>query len=89
MTDVLYRKDNFFSPFYIPAKCLNVLFFLFFCQNKKKVLAVADGLKLLQVSIPPLKLTGQTARLACLYDLEGDALYSIKWYILLQLFQTL
>ncbi|EFX67215.1 hypothetical protein DAPPUDRAFT_64077, partial [Daphnia pulex] len=35
---------------------------------------------LLQVSIPPLKLTGQTARLACLYDLEGDALYSIKWY---------
>jgi hypothetical protein len=45
-----------------------------------KVLVVANGLKLLQVSIPPLKLTGQNARLACLYDLEGDALYSIKWY---------
>ncbi|KZS08211.1 putative Beat-va [Daphnia magna] len=42
--------------------------------------SAVDGLKLLQVSIPPLKLTGQTARLACHYDLEGDTLYSIKWY---------
>ena len=43
---------------------------------------VTSGLKLLQVSIPPLKLQGQSARLACLYDLEGDTLYSIKWYFL-------
>ena len=40
-----------------------------------------SGLKLLQVSIPPLRLTGQSARLACLYDLEGDALYSVKWLV--------
>lgn len=46
-----------------------------------RIVLMANGLKLLQVSIPPLKLTGQSARLACLYDLEGDTLYSIKWLV--------
>ena len=65
------------------AKWLNIVYICFLLfTHMWKVLVVANGLKLLQVSIPPLKLTGQNARLACLYDLEGDALYSIKWYIL-------
>jgi hypothetical protein len=83
------EKTTFFPHSIYPQSALTCCSFCSFVKIKKKVLAVADGLKLLQVSIPPLKLTGQTARLACLYDLEGDALYSIKWYILLQLFQTL
>lgn len=38
------------------------------------------GIRLIDVTIPPHAIRGQNARLTCKYDLEGDKLYSIKWY---------
>ncbi len=44
-------------------------------------LAVSTGVRLLEDSvIPPHALRGQKAVLRCNYDLEGDNLYSVKWY---------
>ena len=40
----------------------------------------STGIRLLNVEIPPHAIRGQNARLTCKYDLEGDNLYSIKWY---------
>lgn len=39
------------------------------------------GLRGVQVDVPPAVRRGDYALLRCLYDLEGDALYSVKWYI--------
>ena len=44
-------------------------------------LSVSTGVRLLEDSvIPPHALRGQKAVLRCNYDLEGDNLYSVKWY---------
>eukprot|EP00093_Oithona_nana_P002116 02116.XXX_19023_33521_1 [CDS] Oithona nana genome sequencing. len=40
----------------------------------------ATGIRLHNVDIPPHAIRGQNARLTCKYDMEGDKLYSIKWY---------
>ncbi len=48
----------------------------YFVLNSK----VMMSLKLHKVSMPPLRVTGQSAKLSCLYDMGGDVLYSIKWY---------
>ncbi|KAG8245934.1 hypothetical protein J6590_096259 [Homalodisca vitripennis] len=39
------------------------------------------GLRDVQVKVPEAVRRGESARLHCHYDLEGDALYSVKWYI--------
>ena len=45
------------------------------------LLSVSTGVRLLEDSvIPPHALRGQKAVLRCNYDLEGDNLYSVKWY---------
>ena len=41
---------------------------------------VATGIRLHNVDIPPHAIRGQNARLTCKYDMEGDKLYSIRWY---------
>ena len=42
---------------------------------------MSTGVRLLEDSvIPPHALRGQKAVLRCNYDLEGDNLYSVKWY---------
>ena len=38
------------------------------------------AIKLSGVKIPPHAIRGQDAQLHCDYNLEGDKLYSIKWY---------
>ncbi|XP_034473995.1 uncharacterized protein LOC117781357 [Drosophila innubila] len=38
------------------------------------------GLRLVEVRIPNYVIKGATAQLECLYDLDGEALYSVKWY---------
>jgi len=38
------------------------------------------SIKLLDVNIPPHAIQGQDTKLVCNYDLEGDNLYSVKWY---------
>lgn len=39
-----------------------------------------DCLKLIRVRVPPYKLRGDAAVLECLYELEGESLYAVKWY---------
>ena len=39
-----------------------------------------DGLKIIDAGIPVYKLRGEAAELSCTYDLEGETLYSVKWY---------
>ena len=39
-----------------------------------------DGIQLLQVSVPSVIQAGEEAVLLCDVDLEGDVLYSVKWY---------
>ncbi|XP_026843437.1 uncharacterized protein LOC6603537 isoform X1 [Drosophila persimilis] len=38
------------------------------------------GLRLVEVRIPNYVIKGSAAQLECLYDLDGEALYSVKWY---------
>ncbi|XP_054706943.1 uncharacterized protein LOC129216751 [Uloborus diversus] len=39
-----------------------------------------NGLKMLELQVPPSIMRGQPITLNCTFDLEGDVLYSIKWY---------
>ncbi|XP_075225772.1 uncharacterized protein LOC142326929 [Lycorma delicatula] len=41
---------------------------------------VVLGLKNVRVNVPVAVPRGDNARLFCYFDLEGDALYSVKWY---------
>uniref|UniRef100_A0A023G616 Putative neural cell adhesion molecule l1 n=1 Tax=Amblyomma triste TaxID=251400 RepID=A0A023G616_AMBTT len=38
------------------------------------------ALRMIEVSVPSRPTRGSTVKLECIYDLEGDALYSVKWY---------
>lgn len=38
------------------------------------------GIRLMEVRIPMHTVREQSARLECHYDLEGEALYAVKWY---------
>ncbi|XP_044315795.1 uncharacterized protein LOC108047308 isoform X2 [Drosophila rhopaloa] len=57
---------------------LNLLAALFFIGTLKDF-SVA-GLKLTEVRIPKYVVKDSPAQLECLYDLDGEALYSVKWY---------
>ncbi|KAK6636103.1 hypothetical protein RUM43_009755 [Polyplax serrata] len=51
--------------------------------RKKKSLSClhySESLKDLRVSVPQAIRKGETAVLMCDFDLEGDSLYSVKWY---------
>jgi hypothetical protein len=37
-------------------------------------------LRLVDLRVPSHTIRGQAVRLECHYDLEGEALYSVKWY---------
>lgn len=32
------------------------------------------------MTVPPAVKRGENTQLICLYDMEGDSLYSVKWY---------
>ncbi|EDV30941.1 uncharacterized protein Dana_GF15111, isoform A [Drosophila ananassae] len=57
---------------------LNLLATLCFIATLKDI-SVA-GLRLAEVRIPKYVIKGSAAQLECLYDLDGEALYSVKWY---------
>merc|ERR1712223_60479 len=54
--------------------------FLLFLLLTSYGIQKATGIRLLNVEIPPHAIRGNNAKLTCKYDLEGDKLYSIKWY---------
>ncbi len=35
---------------------------------------------MIQVEVPRFEIVGERTRLRCNYDLEGESLYSVKWY---------
>lgn len=43
-------------------------------------IGVYGCLKLLELTVPSHKLVGQEVKLICRFDMEGDTLYSVKWY---------
>jgi len=43
-------------------------------------ISVSNAIRLTQESIPSHAIKGEDLVLECLYDLEGDSLYSVKWY---------
>ncbi|KAK6640269.1 hypothetical protein RUM44_011955 [Polyplax serrata] len=51
-------------------------------EEKKSLscLHYSESLKDLRVSVPQAIRKGETAVLMCDFDLEGDSLYSVKWY---------
>ncbi|XP_033164889.1 uncharacterized protein LOC117144032 isoform X1 [Drosophila mauritiana] len=57
---------------------LNLLAALFFIGTLKDFRVA--GLRLTEVRIPMYVIKGTAAQLECLYDLDGEALYSVKWY---------
>ncbi|XP_041452287.1 uncharacterized protein LOC111077886 isoform X1 [Drosophila obscura] len=56
---------------------LNLLAALFVIGTLKDFIT---GLRLVEVRIPNYVIKGSAAQLECLYDLDGEALYSVKWY---------
>lgn len=42
--------------------------------------SVVGSLKDVEVDIPTAVKPGETVVMTCTYDLEGDDLYSVKWY---------
>lgn len=40
----------------------------------------ATALRDVEVFVPAAVRRGETTRLHCMYDLEGDTLYAVKWY---------
>ncbi|XP_016964453.1 uncharacterized protein LOC108034159 isoform X2 [Drosophila biarmipes] len=57
---------------------LHLLAALFFIGTLKDF--SVTGLRLTEVRIPMYVIKGSVAQLECLYDLDGEALYSVKWY---------
>ena len=60
-----------------------ILYVQLLCNDKKCFFFSANvclSIRLLEVTIPPHAIRGQNAKLNCNYDMEGDKLYSIKWY---------
>lgn len=54
------------------------MYWIVFCLS---VLAeVVATLRIVSLDIPKKVKSGKEVKLTCLYDLEGDRLYSIKWY---------
>ena len=43
-------------------------------------ISASDGIKLTEKLIPSHAIKGEDVVLKCLYDLQGDSLYSVKWY---------
>uniref|UniRef100_A0AAR5PMX2 Ig-like domain-containing protein n=2 Tax=Dendroctonus ponderosae TaxID=77166 RepID=A0AAR5PMX2_DENPD len=44
------------------------------------ICSLCSGLRNVRIQVPVAVLRGEDANLQCFYDLEGDKLYSVKWY---------
>jgi hypothetical protein len=62
---------------YITNIALQITLFLFHFISGPHL---SSAIRLLEVTIPPHAIRGQNAKLQCHYDMEGDKLYSFKWY---------
>ena len=37
-------------------------------------------LKIIKMEVPTHRLVGESVKLICKFEMEGDTLYSVKWY---------
>ena len=37
-------------------------------------------MKIIKMDVPTHKLVGESVKLVCRFEMEGDTLYSVKWY---------
>ena len=37
-------------------------------------------MKIIKMDVPTHKLVGESVKLICRFEMEGDTLYSVKWY---------
>ena len=44
-------------------------------------LGLSNALKILMLDVPSPAIVGESVELTCSYDMEGDKLYSVKWYV--------
>ncbi|XP_030079243.1 uncharacterized protein LOC111603524 isoform X1 [Drosophila hydei] len=58
--------------------CLHLIYVAFYVIGS--LIDFTAGLRLVEVRIPNYVIKGASAQLECLYDLDGEALYSVKWY---------
>lgn len=73
-----FLDKNFLFKFSAPSMSLKT--FVHFILQSFAGIDKSTGIRLLNVDIPPHAIRGQDARMTCKYDLQGDKLYSIKWY---------
>ena len=66
-----YSAASFSQVFFISLS--------FICKLTTFVL-VTNAIRLTEKSIPSHAIKGEDVILECLYDLQGDSLYSVKWY---------
>ena len=57
-----------------PGHVSSVLFVVFL------VASIASSLKIKRLDVPKSVANGSSVDLACDFDLEGETLYSVKWY---------
>ncbi|XP_052899201.1 uncharacterized protein LOC128305671 [Anopheles moucheti] len=67
----------FFTATGFRKHAMLILWFLFVVLIAKDY---ALAIKLTELRIPKHAILGHTVKLECLYDMEGEALYSVKWY---------
>jgi hypothetical protein len=44
------------------------------------LISLSSGLKIVMLDVPSPVAAGESVELSCSYDLEGDRLYSVKYY---------
>ncbi|CAO1366922.1 unnamed protein product [Diamesa hyperborea] len=62
-----------------PRRSMDIRFPLF-CLLIAADLSFVNSLRDMEVKIPTAVRRGESATLQCIYNMEGDSLYSIKWY---------
>ncbi|CAL4067944.1 unnamed protein product [Meganyctiphanes norvegica] len=53
---------------------------IFFIIIASSILGTCSGLLVKSVQVPPHQVSGESVELRCDYDLQGAALYTVKWY---------
>ncbi|XP_064469109.1 uncharacterized protein LOC135383663 [Ornithodoros turicata] len=62
------------------GRCRGFIHSVFFAVWLQGTMTAVHAVKLVNVDIPSPTTLGETVGLSCIYELNGDKLYSVKWY---------
>ena len=71
------------TSFFLDSRFLSLLntFIWFVIPLRVRVFAgLLWCLKIIKMDVPTHKLVGESVKLVCRFEMEGDTLYSVKWY---------